>query len=170
MSRPRKIKSPLKVEEIDARIKETVGFWRVRRWMIIRQAVTSDASAKELADRFGMSRQTVLHLLSAYHHHGADGVEAKGRGQRQKAYLGLEEEADFLKPFQEKANSGHIATIQEIHDALEKHVGHKVHVATTYRLLHRHDWRKLSPRPSHIKSDRVAQEAFKKTSNKTSKK
>ena len=170
MPRPRKIKNHLTPEEIDDLIKETTGFWRVRRWMIIRQATTSNVTAQELADRFGMSRQTVLHLLSAYHHDGKEGVEAKGRGQRQKAYLSLEEEAEFLAPFKEKAISGHIATIHDIHTALEQQMGRKIHMATTYRLLHRQGWRKLVPRPSHVKSDKTAQDAFKKTSSKKSKK
>ena len=61
MPRPRKLAAHLSVEQIDDKIKETSGFWRVRRWMIVRQAVTSDATAKELADRFGMKTDSFLH-------------------------------------------------------------------------------------------------------------
>ena len=32
-----------------------------------------------------------------------------------------------------------------------------------YRLLHRHRWRRLAPRPPHVKADRQWQEEFKKT-------
>ncbi|MBW2145601.1 MAG: winged helix-turn-helix domain-containing protein [Deltaproteobacteria bacterium] len=40
-----------------------------------------------------------------------------------------------------------MATTGEIKKALEKHVGHKVHKSTVYRLLKRQGWRKVAPRP-----------------------
>jgi transposase len=35
--------------------------------------------------------------------------------------------------------------------------------STIYRLLERHGWRKVMPRPRHPKADVAAQAAFKKT-------
>lgn len=170
MGRTRRLKEHMSIEAIDAQIKKTAGFWRVRRWMIIRQAVSSNATAQELADSHGLKKQTVLHLLSAYHQHGINGVETGGKGQRQKAYLSLEEEREFLDPFIKKSELGYISTVKEIHEALEKQLEHSIHVGTIYRLLKRHDWRKISPRPSHVKSDKHAQASFKKTSKQASRK
>ena len=45
----------------------------------------------------------------------------------------------------------------------ETRVGHAVDDSTIYRLLNRHGWRKLMPRPRHPKADPQAQEQFKKT-------
>ncbi|HEY6406604.1 MAG TPA: winged helix-turn-helix domain-containing protein, partial [Ktedonobacteraceae bacterium] len=42
-------------------------------------------------------------------------------------------------------------------------VGHEVAESTIYRLLGRHGWRKLMPRPTHPKASKEAQEQFKKT-------
>jgi hypothetical protein len=38
-----------------------------------------------------------------------------------------------------------------------------------YKLLHRHEWRKLAPRPHHTKQDPAVAAAFKKNSQKSSK-
>jgi hypothetical protein len=42
-------------------------------------------------------------------------------------------------------------------------VAHRVPKSTVYRMLARHGWRKLAPRPRHRKADAVRQQAFKKT-------
>jgi len=42
-------------------------------------------------------------------------------------------------------------------------LGYKVPASSVYRMLERHGWRKIVPRPSHPKADPQAQEAFKKT-------
>jgi transposase len=55
-----------------------------------------------------------------------------------------------------------IATVAEIWQAFEKRVGHHVDDSTIYRLLNRHGWRKLMPRPRHPKADPQEQEQFKK--------
>ena len=46
----------------------------------------------------------------------------------------------------------------------------EVSLAYVYRLLRRHQWRKLGPRPRHVKADPEAQEAFKKNSRSSSRK
>jgi hypothetical protein len=54
--------------------------------------------------------------------------------------------------------------------AYEQLVGHPVHKTTIYRLLDRHQWRKIVPRPCHVKAEPQEQEAFKKTfSNRSNK-
>ncbi len=50
------------------------------------------------------------------------------------------------------------------HCPYEELVGRTVHKTTIYRLLERHQWRKIVPRQSHPKADPKEQEAFKKTS------
>ncbi len=77
--------------------------------------------------------------------------------------LRLEEEQHFLAPFFARAQTGEIATAAEIQRAFELQVGHEVDDSTIYRLLARHGWRKLMPRPTHPKASKEAQEQFKKT-------
>jgi hypothetical protein len=49
-------------------------------------------------------------------------------------------------------------------------VGQTVHKTTIYRLLERHEWRKIVSRQSHPKVNEQEQEAFKKTSQSLLKK
>jgi hypothetical protein len=53
--------------------------------------------------------------------------------------------------------------VEQIWRAFEQRVGRPVDDSTIYRLLYRHGWRKLMPRPRHPKSDLETQEQFKKT-------
>ena len=92
------------------------------------------------------------------------GVDTPGHGQRQRAYLSLEAERALLARFDKESAAGHLSTDRAIKTALEKHVGHRVAKTTAYRLLKRHQWRKVVPRPHHPEGTVEKQEAFKKTS------
>jgi hypothetical protein len=46
--------------------------------------------------------------------------------------------------------------------AFEAKIKHEVHITSIYRLLDRHGWRKLVPRPRHPSANPEAQAAFKK--------
>ena len=47
--------------------------------------------------------------------------------------------------------------------AYEQVLGRKVPKSTIYRMLARHGWRKVAPRPRHPKSEASAQAELKKT-------
>lgn len=155
----------LTAKQIEEKIKSTVGFWRVRRWMIIYEALVNPKKAEEIALNNGVSKSTVNSLVSMYNRYGEEAVEVKGRGQRQRANLTIEEEQEFLNCFFEEAKSGQITTNRKIQESFGEKIGHNVAESTITRLLARHGWRKVSPRPTHPKSNKEEQEAFKKTSN-----
>jgi transposase len=77
--------------------------------------------------------------------------------------MSLDQERTFLHPFFARAARGEIATGEEIQRAFEAQLKHEVHLTSIYRLLDRHGWRKLVPRPRHPKADPEEQAAFKKT-------
>jgi transposase len=81
---------------------------------------------------------------------------------RNNAHMSIADEADFLASFLESARRGGILVVNDIHRALEKHLGHKVALATAYNLLHRHGWRKLAPNKRNVAADVQAQEDWKK--------
>jgi transposase len=78
--------------------------------------------------------------------------------------MSLEEEKEFLGPFFERASTGQIATAMQIKKAWEERLGHSVHKTSVYRLLNRHAWRKVVPRPFHKQGSPEEQEEFKKNS------
>jgi transposase len=81
---------------------------------------------------------------------------------RNSAHMSTEQEINFLSPFLEDARQGKVLIVNDIHNALEKHLGRKVALATAYNLLHRHGWRKLAPDKRNVAADVKAQEEWKK--------
>jgi transposase len=158
-----RVKPHLTVEEIDERLRNLHDFWRIRRWMVIRHALVDPAPAKAIALRFGLSVFTVRDLIEAYNRHGPEVLETAGKGQRQRAYLSVDEERACLSPFLKESQAGHIATVHTLKNAFEEHIGHAVATSTIYRLLHRHQWRKVVPRPKNPRSSQQEQDTFKKT-------
>ena len=154
----------LSKEEIQERIKATVGFWRVQKWLVIWNALVDPRPAGEIALHAGLAEQSVHNLISRYNRLGPEAVAGPGKGGRRRSYLSWEEEASFLESFRHAALTGKIATAAEIKVALERRLGQKVRKTTVYRLLKRHGWRKLVPRPFHVDTVKAEQEAFKKTS------
>jgi transposase len=100
--------------------------------------------------------------------------ETVGYGQRQspggrrRENLSVEQEAEVLAPFLERAQQGGILVVPQIKAELEVALGRTMALSSVYNLLHRHGWRKLAPDKRHPQSDPVAQEAFKKNFPKRS--
>jgi transposase len=152
----------LSVEEVKDRMQSDSRSLYRQRWLIIYNALVDPRTAQEIAIHCGVSKFTVQKLISRYNRFGVSAVETKGKGGRRREYLTWEQEKQFLEPFFTRAQAGEIATTGEIHRAFEERIAHKVDEATMYRLLQRHGWRKVVPRPRHPKAQEEVQEAFKK--------
>lgn len=159
----------LPAEEVKRRMTRDPRFWRRQRWLIIYQALIAPRKAEEIATHTGVSVSTVRRVISTYNRLGVAAVETPGTGGRRHEYLTLEQERAFLQPFFARAAAGEITTAAEIKQAFEAAVQHPVHPSTIFRLLHRHAWRKLVPRPVHPKADLAEQATFKKTLPRRSK-
>ena len=151
----------LPVEEVKYRMKNDPRSWCRNRWNIIYNALIDPREAIEIAKHTGVSVSTVHNVISDYNRLGVASVETAGKGGRRSEYLTLGEETAFLQPFFERAAKGEIATAAQIKQEFEHKIGHKVNKTTIYRLLDRHQWRKLVPRPSHPKSNKEEQEQFR---------
>lgn len=164
MSKVTKAKSHLTNEMIQQKIKTTVGFWRVQKWLIIHNASNHPRHSQEIADHLAVSVSLVHKTVSEYNKYGASSIETKGKGGRYHSYLTPEEEQSFMDGFISQAQKGQISTVNEIKDAFEQLVGKKVNKSTIYRMLKRNGWRKIVPMPHHPQKDKEVQESFKKTS------
>lgn len=120
--------------------------------------------APQVAQAIGWHEGSVRRVQSQYLNEKETFFERPGRGGRRNENLEEEEEEEFLKGFFDKASAGGILEVSEIKAAYEKRVGHPVPKSTVYRMLDRHGWRKVAPRPYHPKRDPLVQESFKKTS------
>ena len=164
MGRVTKVVEHLRVEEIDARIKQCTEPWRIRRWQVIRCALVHPKSAAEIALEVGLARQTVHNLVAAYNRQGPQVVETPGHGQRQRAYLSVEQERALVDKFLKQSALGQVSTGTHIKPALEKAIGRRVHKTTVYRILKRHQGRQVAPRPRPPQANTEQHAAFKKPS------
>jgi len=118
-----------------------------------------------LGQIIGRSRATVVRLRKNFRQ-CCLGQRSQDRnwGGRRYGYMSIDQERHFLSRFFDQASHGGVLVVSEIKRAFENLVGRKVAKTTIYRMLERHGWRKIMPRPKHPKSDSEAQEGFKKTS------
>src|SRR4051795_190476 len=105
--------------------------------------------AAEIARALGWHTGSVHNLHSRYLHEGASALLGGDHGGRRRALLSLEGEQALLRTFTAPAEQGGVAEASRIRVAWEQQVGHPVTKSTVYRLLARHGWRKLVPRPTH---------------------
>ena len=164
MARVTRVAPHLTLEEVKQKLDSAPSAWLRQRWMVIYTALLDPRPAELIARQLGVSRPFVSKISSLYKRFGPQGLDTVGSGGRRNDYLSLEEETAFLAPFLERAARGEIVTAKVIRLAFQQRVGHDVDESTIYRLLQRHQWRKVLPRPQHPEADPVAQEAFKKTS------
>jgi transposase len=117
-------------------------------------------TANEVANFFGISLKTVFDDMDKIRKPESVSKGVWGGGNNH--LLSFEEEQDFLDIYFEKAVSGHIISMPEIHMEFNKLVQKETPKSTFYRMLKRHGWRKVLPDTIHAKADPEEQELFKK--------
>ena len=150
--------------EIEAAKKEAKSAVVYRRL----EAIALRASGKkndEIAAITGYSVDRVSRLVSEYCRKGIEYMKEDHRKGGNHRNMKPKEEEAFLEPFKEAAESGKHLTVAEIIKAYRE-IRPGAHQSTVYKLIHRHEWRKVMPRPKHPKAaNEEAQDASKKLSN-----
>jgi transposase len=119
--------------------------------------------SKQISQMVGLKDSTVRNIHYSYMKEGEASLRLRGKGGRHNFHLTISEEAALIEGFSGKAEKGGILEVSQIHRAHRQRIGKDVALSTTYRMLHRHGWRKIAPRPQHPKADPVAVADFKKT-------
>ncbi|MGH8336646.1 MAG: winged helix-turn-helix domain-containing protein [Rhodoferax sp.] len=145
------------------RLKRASSHTEYQRIQCVLIRATLGSTAAEIAQLLGWSTATVHVMHSRWAKEGEALFDVHGRGGRRHQHLSEQQEGEFLAPFTAKAGAGGLLHVSEIKQALEQQVGTTVAASTVYRMLDRHGWRKVVPRPRHPKADMAAQAAFKKT-------
>src|SRR5487761_72318 len=164
MRKPSSLSPWFTVEQLVAWVKEAPDKTAYQRRLAIWLTHLGDFAAHRVAELLAVSTQAVWKWVSEYNTLGPEGLERKGRGGRRWGLMSLEEERAFLAQYLATAEAGDLLTAKQLQAALSKAVGRPVKLDYVYRLLHRHDWRKLSPRPHHSQHDAAQATAFKKNS------
>jgi len=120
-------------------------------------------SANQVATALGWHPNSVRKLQARYFKEGKAALKRGGKGGRYFQNLTREEERQLLQEFLAQSERGGILEVSRVKAAYEQAVGRKVPKSTVYRMLARHGWRKVVPRPRHPKSDAATQAEFKKT-------
>jgi transposase len=142
-------------------MKNATSKWEYRRLQCV-SLRQFGMQAPDVAKIVGLHPDSVKHIWSLWQRNGADVLLGERRGQaRGRARWNREEERAFLRPFLAAADRGKLTTVKEVYRAHCERVGKKIDPTMTYRLLERHGWRKVVPRPRHPKADTAARQTFK---------
>lgn len=143
-------------------MKEAQSLEQYKRMQAVYYRACYKEKAPKIAERTGLTVGTIWNIHSRWKRQGARIFDIKNTGGRIRENLSLEQEKDFLKQFENEGVKGGILEVKVIHEAYKAILGKNIALSTTYRMLDRHDWRKIMPRPRHPKGDLEIQETFKK--------
>jgi transposase len=161
MGRPQGLYSEEQKKEVKHAYRGSKDTKEQRRLLCLRLRIERGYPAAQIADIADCSVGLVKKVIGDYCREGISGI-LRGTCGGNHRNLSNGEEMALLAPFLEEAESGQIRIVSEIHKAYETAVGHAVPPSTVYRMLARHKWRKVMPRPRHPKADAEEQEAYKK--------
>jgi transposase len=105
---------------------------------------------QEIAEKLDTSAKVVSRWVSAYSNGGVEALMG-GKFGGNRRNMSFEKEAQILAEFEAGAKSGQLVEISEIKQVYEKLVGHSIGGGQIYRVLKRHEWRKVMPRSKHPK-------------------
>ena len=110
----------------------------------------SGKSAEEVAAAVGFHASTITRLTEKYKKGGIEAISGNHYGGNRRN-MSVEKEAEILEPFRVLAEKGQMLSVEEIKKKYEVEAGHSIGSGQIYRVLHRHDWRKVMPRSKHPK-------------------
>ncbi len=160
MSRRKKVVSSTDMAKISGLMREAKTASDLRRL----QCVYFRGQGIELEDICKLvqyHKKHIKRIWTEYFKNGVNSLITKPKGGRNNANLSEAEEIELLEKHSEKAKDGKIIKITPLHKALCEKLKKDVAISTTYRLAHRHGWRKIEPRPRHPKRDENVAEYFK---------
>jgi len=163
MSRPQQAYSEAQKTEVRKAYRASKDTREQTRLLCLRLRIERAYPSKQIAEIAGCSEGLVKKVIGGYGREGLEGIlrGAFGGNRRNLSYA---EEEKLLSPFLAKAEKGQILIVSDIRKAYEKVLGRSVPPSTIYRMLDRHNWRKVMPRPRHPKANPEEQEAYKKNS------
>jgi transposase len=164
MRPPAEIALWLSTEDMQTWVREAPDKASYQRRLAIWLTHVERLPAHRVAQSLCVSTPAVWRWVQQYNQQGPQGLHRAGRGGRRWAFLKWEQEQHFLEKRLQAAARGEVLTAKQLHGQLQKITGREVSLGYVYRLLRRHGWRKLGPRPRHPKAQPNTQEEFKKNS------
>ena len=151
------------IERMEELMRETQKISEFRRIQCVYFRAKFGFDSKKIGQMVGLKDSTVRNIHYGYLKEGEPSLRLRGKGGRYHFHMTISEEATLIESFSDKAEKGGVLEVSQIHRAHRQRIGKDVALSTTYRMLHRHGWRKIAPRPQHPKSDPGVAAEFKKT-------
>ena len=123
-------------------------------------------NAESIAKITGFSKGYVWQIHSNYRNNGNEAFIFGQKGGIYRRNLTAKQEEELLANFTPKSDNGQILEVSKIKKKYEEFAKKKVNKSVVYRMLSRHGWRKIAPRPIHPNNDKILLATFKKTSPK----
>ncbi|MFC4158053.1 helix-turn-helix domain-containing protein [Chitinimonas lacunae] len=167
MARPAQGKE--QIEAARALLKNAKTPKEVRQAQAVLLPLEHGMSLEETAKVLGISARTVSRLRTQY------GQELKGERKlpqpqsvtRNRAYTTLAEEARILDTVLAEAQQDGVVIVPPLKPRIEALLGRSVSLATVYKMLARHGWRKPAAETAPPKRDEASRQAWKKHSSGT---
>ena len=159
---PKYIFTEDQIQEINEALKLSKNTFEYIRLQCLMLIAEKNMRLQEISEIVGYNYKSVGNIITKYFKEGLQGMLGENRKGGNKRNLSVEEEDAFIQPFMKKAEQGKLLIVAKIHLAYEELVGHSVPPSTVYRMLARHNWRKIMPRSKHPKANPADQEAYKK--------
>ena len=149
-------------EQINELMKNVKGKGEYLRLKVL-QLKAEKMKNKAIAEQTGYSKIHVIEIVRNFKKNGLENSIKDKRQGGNNRHLTFEEEEKFLAGFHKRSAKGTVITIKEMYLAFMEKVGKKTNLGSFYRMLKRHNWRKITPRAQHPKSaDAATIEASKK--------
>jgi len=106
---------------------------------------------EEISKITNYSIRNISLLKKHYKEEGMEYFKEEHRKGGNHRNLSYEDEEKILNKYEESAEKGQVIRVSEIEEEYQKKCGHKIGAGTIYRVLKRHNWRKVMPRSKHPK-------------------
>ena len=160
MVRPRRIDSDL-VAHAKAVANQAQDIQQLRMAQAVLLPALAQMTLEQTATFLGVGRATVARLQCRFRQHEGDVEEQLPPwGGRRRALMSLEDEQEFLAAWKPKAEQGELVVLTPLRKALEEKLGRRVKPSVVYRLVQRHEWRKVAPDTRHPKAEPAVQDEW----------
>jgi len=148
MARPQRTYNGEQQKEVKKAYRASKDVRERTRLLCLRLRIERAYPSEKIAEIADCSDGLVKKVISDYGRIGLDGI-LRGTFGGNRRNLSLSEEEKLLQPFLKQAESGQILVVSDIQNAYEEVLGRSVPPSTVYRMLDRHNWRKVMPRSKH---------------------
>ncbi len=153
-------------KELEGMLSQTKDIATFKNIQVIYLKSFCNLDAQAIAKITGFSKVHVWNVHSSYRKIGNKVFDLGRKGGTYHKNLELAQEKSLLNEFTNSGDLGQILEIKKIKKRYEELAQKPVNKSVVYRMLTKHGWRKIAPRPSHPKNNKAAIDTFKKTSLK----